>query len=60
MGLNFRLDANFSDGRLDCVGSKTEVACCNLFVEQNGWYTSGKDGKFIDYEHVRKYLDDRS
>lgn len=60
MGLNFRVDTNFDDGRLDCVGSKTEVACCNLFMEQNGWSKMTSDGKVIDYNNIRRYFDDRN
>jgi len=46
MGINFRVDPNHKDGRLECVGSKTEVACANLFCEGNGW-TQHLDGKTL-------------
>lgn len=38
VAINFRVDKNFEDGRLECVGSKTEVACANLFNDQYNLY----------------------
>lgn len=34
-GINFRMDPGTNE--LECVGSKTEVACLNLFCEHAGW-----------------------
>lgn len=41
---------------MECAGSKTEVACVNLFCDKNNFKNTTNN---YDYTHLRDFLDKR-